>query len=122
MSTISPSQCCVHNSKEHNNELFLNERLSDLTISFPFHKIYFPAHRQMMAKTSPYFENLFYGPMAIKDKEWEVKDDIEPEVFKIMLAHCYDLNLLEESLEMTLKVYKLSDYYMTDSLKSQCLK
>ena len=70
MSLQSPWQCGLHNSKSRDNVLFLNERLSDVTIIFPFHNISFPAHRLMMAKTSPYFENLFYGSTAIHDQEW----------------------------------------------------
>ena len=59
----------------------------------------------------------------IHDQEWKVKDDeVEPEVFKIDLAHCYDINLLNECLETTLQVYKLEDCYMIDSLKFQCLE
>ena len=57
---------------------------------FPFHNISFPAHRLMMAKTSPFFENLFYGSMAIHGQEWKVEDsEIDPQVFKVVLAHCY---------------------------------
>ena len=53
----------------------------------------------------------------IHDQEWKVKDDeVEPEVFKIDLAHCY------ECLETTLQVYKLEDCYMIDSLKFQCFE
>ena len=103
--------------------LFLNERLSDVTIIFHFHNISFPAHRLMMAKTSPYFENLFYGSMAIHGQEWKVKDsEIDPQVLKVVLAHCYEVHLLRESWEMILQVYKLADCYMVDSLKSQCLE
>ena len=77
----------------------------------------------MMAKTSPYFENLFYGTMAIHGHEWKVKDDeVDSQLFKVVLAHCYEVHLLTESCEMILQVYKLADCYMIDSLKSQCLE
>ena len=57
---------------------------------FPFHNISFPAHRLMMAKTSPFFENLFYGSMAIHGQEWKVNTCGSISLsFKVVLAHCY---------------------------------
>lgn len=117
MSTLGPCQCKM----KWENALFLSERISDLTITFPSYKISYPAHRLMMAKDSLYFEKLFYGPMAMKDHEWKVMD-VDPEIFKIILAHCYDLNLLTENVETIIQVYKLADCYLIDSLKSQCLE
>ena len=79
------------------------------------------SHR--MAKTSPYFENLCYGSMVINNKEWKITDTgIEPKVFKIVLAHCYERDLLDDNIETILQVHKLADCYLMDALKLQCLQ
>ena len=50
------------------------------------------AHKLILATASPYFEALFYGPMASKKepvKQIEVKD-VEADVFRIIIETIYD--------------------------------
>ncbi|CAL4068012.1 unnamed protein product, partial [Meganyctiphanes norvegica] len=101
--------------------MFLHTEDSDLTISFPGHDITYPVHRSVLTKTTPYFQNLLDGPLCIHGHQWSVRDEhAEPEAFKIILGHCYGVEIITENVDVALRVYKLTDLYMMDRLKEKC--
>lgn len=66
--------------KERTTCLVNSERLSDIKFLVgPLEAPIF-GHKTILSASSPYFENLFFGPMATKEPVNKIPD-IEPEVF-----------------------------------------
>lgn len=66
--------------KERTTCLVNSERLSDIKFLVgPLEAPIF-GHKTILSASSPYFENLFFGPMSTKEPIIKIPD-IEPEVF-----------------------------------------
>ena len=66
--------------KERTTCLVNSERLSDIKFLVGPMEAPIFGHKTILSASSPYFENLFFGPMSTKEPVIKILD-IEPEVF-----------------------------------------
>lgn len=113
-----PWQSGLNDGKERLSALYFNGAFTDLTVTFPGKQVTYQAHRLVMAMSSPTFEGMLYGPMGISGQMLELPDD-DPTAFRIVMAHCYDVTINAENLDIALNLYKLADKYLMPKLKRE---
>ena len=70
--------------------------------------------------SSSIFERMLFGPLAITSSELELPDD-NPDAFKIVLAHCYEVTISPSDIHEAMEVYMLADKYFLEELSNECL-
>ena len=91
-----------------------------MTKNFPGKEIVCKTHKVILAMSSSVFEQMLFGSMAIKGSELELPDN-NPDAFKIVLAHCYEVSIEPSGIDESLEVYMLADKYFLEELKKECL-
>ncbi|CAG7732507.1 unnamed protein product [Allacma fusca] len=74
--------------KDRLSYLVNSERLSDVTFLVGPTETPVHGHKTILSAGSPYFENLFHGPMASTERKIKIPD-LEPEVFLEFLKYLY---------------------------------
>jgi len=88
--------------KERTSCLVNSERLSDITFLVGVTETPIFGHKTILSAGSPYFEKLFFGPMATKESVHKISD-LEPEVF---LGFLKVFNATKVSASLNLKIFK----------------
>ncbi|EDO44741.1 predicted protein [Nematostella vectensis] len=111
-------QLKVTTVRERNEFMFNNELLSDVHFLVGSKKARIPAHRYVLAISSPVFFAMFFGRMADDTKEIPVVDT-EEECFTELLRYVYtDKCLL--TLDNALGVLYLGKKYLLSVLVNKC--
>ena len=69
--------------------------------------------------SSSVFEQMLFGSMAIVGSELELPDD-NPEAFKIVLPHCYEVSIEPFGMDVALEVYMLANKLFLKELRKEC--
>ena len=103
-------------------ELFHNKIPCDLRIEIGNHT--FSAHRHILMLRSDYFKTLFGSQFDdCLNNQIKLSDDIDINAFDILLKYLYT-NRIEQVIHdevILIELFKLSDRFLIDSLKRQCL-
>ncbi|XP_069677116.1 BTB/POZ domain-containing protein 6-A-like isoform X2 [Periplaneta americana] len=78
----------------------------------------FKAHKLILASCSPVFEAMCFGPLA--EKQCINVDDVEPDVFRILLQYIYTDSIKLSSVEEAGGVLYASKKYMLPHLSRMC--
>ncbi|PSN40271.1 hypothetical protein C0J52_11910 [Blattella germanica] len=78
----------------------------------------FKAHRIILASSSPVFEAMFFGPLA--EEQCVAIEDLEPDVFRILLEYIYADTVKLSSVEDAVGVLYASKKYMMPHLSLLC--
>lgn len=103
-------------------ELFHSSIPYDLKIEIGTHS--FHAHRHILILRSDYFKTLFGSQFNdCTNNQLKLSDDIDVNAFDILLKYLYT-NRIERAIHdelLLIELFKLSDRFLIDSLKRQCL-
>ena len=103
-------------------ELFHNKIPYDLKIEIGSHT--FNTHRHILILRSDYFQTLFESQFNdCTNNQLKLSDDIDINAFDILLKYLYT-NRIEQVIHdelLLIELFKLSDRFLIDSLKHQCL-
>ncbi|XP_068251041.1 uncharacterized protein [Palaemon carinicauda] len=108
----------LHSSLHRLSALYNLSKLSDLTISFPNCMESLKVHRLILAMSSPVFEAMFYGPMAVKGDLILPEDP--PQAFTILVSYIYENQVPLRDVDTAVKVYHLASKYQMNHLSSLC--
>ena len=103
-----------------------NPLLSDIRFAFP--SVYseatiseIPAHKYVLAVSSPVFFTMFYGDLAESGDSVNITD-CDPDVFLRFLRFIYCDEASFEDIDCAIKVWRLADMYDVPSLARECVK
>ena len=103
-----------------------NPLLSDIRFAFP--SVYseatiseIPAHKYVLAVSSPVFFTMFYGDLAESGDSVHITD-CDPDVFLRFLRFIYCDEASFEDIDCAIKVWRLADMYDVPSLARECVK
>ena len=106
--------------------MFKNPLLSD--IKFAFSSVNsepriseIPAHKYVLAVSSPVFFTMFYGDLAESGDSLDITD-CDPDVFLRFLRFIYCDEASFEDIDCAIKVWRLADKYDVPSLARECVK
>ena len=100
--------------------------LSDIKFSFPSVNSEatisaIPAHKYVLAVSSPVFFTMFYGDLAESGDSVNITD-CDPDVFLRFLRFIYCDEASFEDIDCAIKVWRLADMYDVPSLARECVK
>ena len=106
--------------------MFKNPLLSDIKFAFPSVKSEatisaIPAHKYVLAVSSPVFFTMFYGDLAESGDSVNITD-CDPDVFLRFLRFIYCDEASFEDIDSAIKVWRLADMYDLPSLARECVK
>ena len=106
--------------------MFKNPLLSDIKFSFPSVNSEatisaIPAHKYVLAVSSPVFFTMFYGDLAESGDSVNITD-CDPDVFLRFLRFIYCDEASFEDIDCAIKVWRLADMYDVPSLARECVK
>ena len=104
---------------ERNKHMFNNPVMSDIKFAFP-NKQTIPAHKYVLAISSPVFFAMFYGDLAEKRETVDITD-CDPEVFLQFLRYLYYDDTNFGDVDRAIQVCYLADKYDVPSLKGECV-
>ena len=111
---------------ERSKHMFKNPLLSDIKFAFPsvnreatISEI--PAHKYVLAVSSPVFFTMFYGDLAESGDSVNITD-CDPDVFLRFLRFIYCDEASFEDIDCAIKVWRLADMYDVPSLARECVK
>ena len=111
---------------ERSKHMFKNPLLSD--IKFAFSRVNseatistIPAHKYVLAVSSPVFFTMFYGDLAESGDSVNITD-CDPDVFLRFLRFIYCDEASFEDIDCAIKVWRLADMYDVPSLARECVK
>ena len=111
---------------ERSKHMFKNPLLSD--IKFAFSSVNseatistIPAHKYVLAVSSPVFFTMFYGDLAESGDSVNITD-CDPDVFLRFLRFIYCDEASFEDIDCAIKVWRLADMYDVPSLARECVK
>ncbi|KAJ3676873.1 hypothetical protein LUZ60_002597 [Juncus effusus] len=100
-------------------DLFVSGEGADVTFDVSGRK--FNAHKCVLAARSPVFKAEFFGQMKEKKLNRIKIDDIEPDVFRVLLEFIYSDDLTEfQSVVMTQHLLVAADKYGLERLRLHC--
>ncbi len=105
---------------ERNKYMFNNPVMSDIKFAFP-NKQTIPAHKYVLAISSPVFFAMFYGDLAEKSETVDITD-CDPEVFLQFLRYVYYDDANFQGVNIAIQVWYLADKYDIPSLAKECVK
>jgi BTB/POZ domain len=82
----------------------------------------FKVHRNILAAASPVFTKLFTADMEEAQNGECIVNDIEPEIFELLLRFIHKGKLLEDIDAVLTELYEAAHYYQIDELKEVCKK
>ncbi|CAF3568528.1 unnamed protein product [Rotaria socialis] len=123
---LYPSINDQQNSTDKNDlsllELFHTTIPYDLNIEIGTHT--FHVHRHILILRSDYFKTLFGSQFNdCTNNQLKLSDDIDVNAFDILIKYLYT-NRIEQAIHdelLLIELFKLSDRFLIDSLKRQCL-
>ena len=122
VSPVDPSSLAIDCSSElitHLDGLFDNMQFSDVNFNIGGRE--FPAHKNILAARSTYFEAMFKHPTKENLTNQIEIEDIEPEVFQELLRFIYTGRVPLKKLEtMAAGLFIAADKYLLDELKIKC--
>ena len=92
--------------------MFNNPLLSDVKFAFPNTETTIPAHKYVLAVSSPVFLAVFFGDLA------DSSDD--PDIFLRFLRFIYCDEANFEGIDCAVKLWHLADKYDVPSLAKEC--
>lgn len=106
--------------------MFKNSLLSDIKFVFPSINSEatisaIPAHKYVLAVSSPVFFTMFYGDLAESGDSVNITD-CAPDVFLRFLRYIYCDEASFEDIDCAIKVWRLADMYDVPSLARECVK
>ena len=106
--------------------MFKNPLLSDIKFAFPRVNSEatistIPAHKYVLAVSSPVFFTMFYGDLAESGDSVNITD-CDPDVFLRFLRFIYCDEASFEDIDCAIKVWRLADMYDVPSLAKECVK
>ena len=104
---------------ERNQHMFNNPVMSDIKFAFP-NKQTIPAHKYVLAISSPVFFAMFYGDLAEKRETVDITD-CDPEVFLQFLRYLYYDDTNFGDVDRAIQVRYLADKYDVPSHKEECV-
>ena len=104
---------------ERNKYMFNNSLMSDIKFAFPNEQI-IPAHKYVLAISSPVFFAMFYGGLAEQRETVDITD-CDPEVFLQFLRYLYCDDTNFRDVNNAIEVWHLADKYDLPSLANECL-
>ena len=105
--------------------MFKNPLLSDIKFSFPSVNSEatisaIPAHKYVLAVSSPVFFTMFYGDLAESGDSVNISG-CDPDVFLRFLRFIYCDEASFEDIDCAIKVWRLADMYDVPSLARECV-
>ena len=100
---------------ERSKHMFKNSLLSDIKFAFPSINSEatisaIPAHKYVLAVSSPVFFTMFYGDLAESGDSVNITD-CAPDVFLRFLRYIYCDEASFEDIDCAIKVWRLADMY-----------
>ena len=103
-------------------ELFHDKVPYDLSIDIGSRS--FQTHRNILVLRSDYFKTLFESQFNdCSDNRLRLSDDIDVSAFELLLKYLYSNHLEADSIDepVLIALFKLSDRFLIETLKRQCL-
>ena len=104
---------------ERNKYMFNNSLMSDVKFVFP-NKQTIPAHKYVLAISSPVFFAMFYGGLAEQGETVDITD-CDPDIFLQFLRYLYCDDAISQDVNNAIRVWHLADKYDVPSLARKCL-
>ena len=104
---------------ERNKYMFNNPVMSDIKFAFP-NKQTIPAHKYVLAISSPMFFAMFYGDLAEKRETVDIID-CDPDVFLQFLRYLYYDDTNFRDVNSAIQVWCTADKYDVPSLAKECV-
>ena len=104
---------------ERNKYMYNNPVMSDIKFAFPNKQI-IPAHKYVLATSSPVFFVMFYGDLSEKGETIDIID-CDPEVFLQFLRFVYYDDANFRDVNSAIQVWYLADKYDVPSLATECV-
>ena len=106
---------------ERNMHMFNNPVMSDITFTFPDHdKQAIPAHKYVLATSSPVFFAMFYGELRETKETIEIRES-DPDIFLQLLRFFYCDEVTYQDENDAIQMWYLADRYDVPSLVTKCL-
>ena len=104
---------------ERNKFLLNNSLMSDVRFSFPGSERNIPAHKHVLAISSPVFFAMFYGDLA-DSRDTVAITDCDPDIFLHFLRFIYSDEANFEDMDCAISVWCLADKYDVPALAKEC--
>lgn len=104
---------------ERNKYMFNKSLMSDIKFAFPNEQI-IPAHKYVLAISSPVFFAMFYGGLAEQGETVDITD-CDPETFLQFLRYLYCDDTNFRDVNNAIEVWHLADKYDLPSLANECV-
>ena len=104
---------------ERNKHMFNNSLMSDFKFAFP-NKQTIPAHKYVLAISSPVFFAMFYGGLAEQGETVDITD-CDPDVFLQFLRYLYCDDVNFRDVNNAIQVWHLANKYDLPSLARKCV-
>ena len=106
---------------ERNMHMFNNPVMSDIKFVFPDHdKQSIPAHKYVLATSSPVFFAMFYGELRETKETIEIRES-DPDIFLQLLRFFYCDEVTYQDEKDAIQMWYLADRYDVPSLVTKCL-
>ena len=106
---------------ERNMHMFNNPVMSDIKFVFPDHdKQRIPAHKYVLATSSPVFFAMFYGELRETKETIEIRES-DPDIFLQFLCFLYCDEVTYQDENNAIQLWYLADKYDVPSLVTKCL-
>ena len=106
---------------ERNKYMFNNSLMSDIKFAFPDTKTTIPAHKYVLAISSPVFFAMFYGDLA-ENRDTINITDCEPDIFLHFLRFIYCDEANFQDVDCVIKLWCLGEQYDIPSLARKCVE
>lgn len=104
---------------ERNKYMFNNSLMSDIKFAFP-NKQTIPAHKYVLAISSPVFFAMFYGDLAEQRETVDITD-CDPDIFFQFLRYLYCDDANFPDVNNAIQVWHLADKYDLPLLATECV-
>jgi len=106
---------------ERNKYMFNNPLMSDVKFAFPDTKRTIPAHKYVLAISSPVFFAMFYGDLA-ESRDTINITDCHPDIFLHFLQFIYCDEANFQDVNTAIEVWYLADKYDIPSVARECVE
>lgn len=104
---------------ERSKYMFNNPLLSDVKFAFPNTETTIPAHKYVLAVSSPVFLAVFFGDLAESSDAIDITE-CDPDIFLRFLRFIYCDEANFEGIDCAVKLWHLADEYDVPSLAKEC--
>ena len=107
---------------ERNTHMFNNPVMSDINFTFPDrNKQGIPAHKYVLATSSPVFFAMFYGELRETKETIEIRES-DPDIFLQFLCFLYCDDVTYHDENNAIQMLYLADKYDVPSLTTKCVE